>query len=183
MSTSPAADPKSSSEPAAALIPEQARLLIGSEFRRASGVVRKLEFQRWATAVEDLNPLYFDDDYARSMGYREVIAPPMFLPYVTTAVITLDTLNPDGSRGGANQSDIRLPQCPRRVAGGEEWTFHHPVHDSDEISSSRILYDLRQKAGRSGSFVLIVWKTVYTRVSVKEPDLVAVSMTTHVARP
>jgi acyl dehydratase len=183
MSTSPVAGPSAQSDQSPSLIPQEALLRIGSEFRRASGVVCKLEFQRWASAVQDLNPLYFDDDYARRVGYREVIAPPMFLPYVTTGVVMLDTLNPDGARGGENESDIRLPGCPRRVAGGDEWTFYQPVYDADRISSSRSLFDLRQKSGRSGSFVLMLWQTIYTRVSEAEPDVVAVSMTTHVARP
>jgi len=166
------------------LIPEEAVAAIGSEFRRAAGTVRKTEFQRWASAVNDLNPLYFDDDFARQMGYREAIAPPMYLPYVTTGISRLNTLNPDGSRGGANESDIRLEKFPRRVAGGEDWTFFHPAYDNDQISSSRTLHDLRPKQGRSGTFVLILWRTVYTRLSADDvEEEVAVSVTTHVARP
>lgn len=165
------------------LIPEEALEAIGTEFRHASGIVSRTEFQRWATAVNDLNPLFFDDDFAQQMGYREAIAPPMYLYYVTTGVTRLSTLNPDGSRGGANQSDIRIEGCPRRVAGGEEWTFVQPVYDGDEISSSRTLQDLKQKTGRSGSFVLILWRTVYTRALDGGAEEVAVSMTTHVARP
>ena len=37
-----------------------------------SGVVVKRAFQDWAAAVGDLNPLYFDEAFARSAGHREM---------------------------------------------------------------------------------------------------------------
>jgi acyl dehydratase len=162
----------------ASLIPSGLMARIGTEFRRASGRVRRLDFQRWASSVGDLNPLYFDEGYARVHGYRDVIAPPMFLPYVTTGVVLLETMTPDGRRGGSNESDVEIPGFPRRVAGGEDWTFHHPVYDGDEIHSSRVLHDLREKSGRSGVFILTLWDTTYTRLEGAEPTVVAKSMTT-----
>jgi acyl dehydratase len=164
------------------LIPDRAFAAVGQEFRRATGTTYKQEFQRWAAAVGDHNPLYFDEAFARHMGYRDVIAPPMYLSYITAGVMTFDSLTPDGRHSGANASDVRLPACPRRMAGGEEWTFHGPIYDLDPILSVRTLHGIEQKQGRSGSFVLLVWKTVYFRGVGDSSDLVAESLTTHVAR-
>ena len=47
------------------LIPAEARARIGTETGRAQGRVVRQEFQRWAAAVKDRNPLYFDADFAR----------------------------------------------------------------------------------------------------------------------
>ena len=96
------------------LIPDEARARIGSETARASGRVVKQEFQRWAAAVKDRNPLYFDADFARAHGYRDVIAPPLYVQYVTLGVTDLATLRPDGTPGG-QAGDIPLPACPRRM--------------------------------------------------------------------
>lgn len=59
------------------LIPTEASKLIGTEQAAASGIVEKIQFQRWAAAVKDRNPLYFDAEFARAHGYRDVIAPPV----------------------------------------------------------------------------------------------------------
>jgi acyl dehydratase len=160
------------------LIPPGLAARIGTEFRRASGQVRTLDFQRWASAVGDVNPLYFDERHARLHGYRDVIAPPMFLPYVATGVASLESITPDGRRGGTNEADLDIPGFPRRVAGGEDWTFHHPVYDGDEIECVRVLHDLREKSGRSGTFILILWDTTYTRSDGAGPAMVARSITT-----
>ena len=74
------------------LIPDEARAMIGRETGRASGRVVKQEFQRWAAAVKDRNPLYFDAGFARAHGYRDVVAPPLYVQYVTLGVTDLTTL-------------------------------------------------------------------------------------------
>src|ERR1700761_3867860 len=108
------------------LIPPEASKLIGTEQARATGIVEKKQFQRWAAAVKDRNPLYFDADFARTHGYRDVVAPPLYVQYVTLGVTDLDTLRPDGTPGGGS-GDIPLPHTPRRMAGGENWRFHGPL--------------------------------------------------------
>src|SRR5580693_8527215 len=100
------------------LIPDEARARIGAEGARAQGRVIKLEFQRWAAAVKDRNPLYFDADFARAHGYRDVVMPPMYIGSVTAGVADLDTLRPDGI-AGRGPGDVSLPKCPRIMGGGE----------------------------------------------------------------
>ena len=58
------------------LIPPQEAAKVGTVVARRTGVVNVKEFQRWAASVKDRNPLYFDPDYARAHGYRDVIARP-----------------------------------------------------------------------------------------------------------
>src|SRR6202012_1336062 len=119
------------------LIPDEATAMIGRETGRASGQVVKKEFQRWAAAVKDRNPLYFDADFARAHGYRDVVMPPMYLSHVTLGVADLDALRPDGIPGGGGPNDLQLPDCPRRMAGGENITFRPPVYDGDVLPSVR----------------------------------------------
>jgi hydroxyacyl-ACP dehydratase HTD2-like protein with hotdog domain len=161
------------------LIPPQASKLIGAEQARAAGIVEKKQFQRWAAAVKDRNPLYFDADFARAHGYRDVVMPPMYLSHVTHGVADLDTLRPDGIPGGGG-GDLPLPRTPRRMAGGENITFHHPVYDGDELTSVRVIEKIEEKHGRSGDFVLVTSRTSYVN---QDGVTVAEAVGSMIARP
>ncbi|MCW2594689.1 MAG: hypothetical protein JWR06_1737 [Jatrophihabitans sp.] len=162
------------------LIDERATAAIGTVIAQSSGTVVKKEFQRWAAAVGDRNPLYFEDETARANGYREAVMPPLYLPQVTLGVVDLDTLRPDGIPGEGGTSElIPLPKCPRWMAGGEQTTFFEPVYDGDRITASRTLDDVEEKHGRSGAFVLITSTTRYLRGET----VVARSVVTTIARP
>jgi acyl dehydratase len=163
------------------LVGDEARAAVGRVIATATGRVVKKEFQRWAAAVDDRNPLYFDDDFARAHGYREAVMPPLYLPHVTLGVVDLDRLRPDGIPGGSGTSAlIPLPRCPRWMAGGESTTFHEPVYDGDEITSVRTVSSIEEKHGRSGAFVVITSATRYQR---QDGTLVAEATTTTIARP
>ena len=71
------------------LIDDAARAMVGRELDRAEGVVTQREFQRWAAAVGDRNPLYFDREYARAHGYPDLVMPPMYLQHVPAGVVDL----------------------------------------------------------------------------------------------
>ena len=148
---------------AEALIGDDARAAIGMQLNHAEGTVRRLEFQRWAAAVGDRNPLYFDPEYAQAHGYRDVVAPPMYLPYIGGTVVDLAQLRPDGLTGRSGSGAVPLPKCPRRMAGGDEYSFHEPVYDGDVITSERRLVGLEPKVGRSGPFVLMRMHTTFIR--------------------
>jgi acyl dehydratase len=161
------------------LIPPEARARIGVEAARAQGQVVKKEFQRWAAAVKDRNPLYFDADFARAHGYRDVVMPPMYISAVTAGVADLGALRPDGIPG-SGPADVPLPRCPRVMGGGESIRFHQPVYDGDVLTSVRVIENIEEKHGRSGPFVLVTSRTTYTR---QDGTTVAEAVTRTIARP
>ncbi|MBW2290995.1 MAG: MaoC family dehydratase N-terminal domain-containing protein [Deltaproteobacteria bacterium] len=142
------------------LITPEAKAMIGKEVGRQTAVVYPKEAQRFAAAVGDLNPLYFDDEVARAHGYKGVIAPPMFLPQVLQGVTQLDALREDGVpfEGG---SDIPL-KAERLMAGGEEYEFLATLYPGDTITAEIRIQNIQEKEGRSGRFVLITRETLYT---------------------
>ncbi len=141
------------------LITPEAEAMIGKEVSRQTGVVYPKEAQRFAAAVGDLNPLYFDEEVAQAQGYRGVIAPPMFLPQVLQGVTALDSVREDGVplQGG---SDVPL-RAERLMAGGEEYEFLAPLYPGDAITATTHIQDIVEKSGRSGRFVLMTRETVY----------------------
>jgi acyl dehydratase len=150
------------------LITPEAEAMVGKQVGRQTAVVYAKEAQRFAAAVGDLNPLYFDDEAARAQGYKGVIAPPMFLPQVLQGVTQLDSLREDGVplQGG---SDIPL-RAERLMAGGEDYEFLSAFYPGDTITAETHIQNIEEKSGRSGRFVLITRETLYTN---QDGDVVA----------
>jgi acyl dehydratase len=138
------------------LIGEEARALIGSESTVHLGQQTLRDIQRYAMAAGDMNPLYFDEQYAGHSAYGGLIAPPNFL----TAVISWEAgppgeqLAPDG-RPAAAELSVPLRGVSRAMGGGQELEFLVPVRPGDSFSRVSKITDIAERAGRSGRFVLI----------------------------
>jgi acyl dehydratase len=161
------------------LIDAESASRVGTVAATASGEVNRRDWQRWAAAVGDHNPLWFDAEYARAQGYRDVICPPLYLQYAVLGVTALDRLRPDGSSGAASGS-LAFPRAPKRMAGGESNRFYGPAYHGDEIEMVRTIESIVEKQGRSGPFVLVTWRTVYRN---QRHELVAEATTSMIARP
>ena len=161
------------------LIDPESAAKVGTVVAIATGEVNRRDWQRWAAAVGDHNPLWFDPDYARPHGYRDIICPPLYLQYAILGVAALGDLRPDGSSGAVTGS-LAFPRAPRRMAGGESTTFHLPAYHRDEIEMVRTVESIVEKEGRSGRFVLVTWRTEYRN---QHRELVAEATTSMIARP
>ena len=103
------------------LIDPESAAKIGTVVAVATGEVYRRDWQRWAAAVGDHNPLWFDPDYARQHGYRDIICPPLYLQYAILGVAALGDLRPDGSsRRGDRQHGV-----PARTAADGRRREHH----------------------------------------------------------
>jgi acyl dehydratase len=144
-----------------------------------SAVVTRRDAQRYARAVGDLDPIYFDEEAARAAGYDGLVAPPTFVGHVTVEGGTLDDLREDGLwRDRRGSSPIRL-NVSRTMFGGEEWEFRVPVLVGDTITAQRRFGNVEEKDGRSGPFVLLHYETTYTN---QRDEVVAVSRLVGIAR-
>lgn len=143
------------------LIPEAARALIGKTIGTpVRGDILQKETQRYAHAVGDENPLYFDAEYARAAGYRDIIAPPLFVEILQRDIVPLSELREDGL-SKARQSPIPL-KVNRVMAGGETVEFFQPLYPGDTLRGETRLAKISEKTGRSGPFVLVERETTYT---------------------
>jgi acyl dehydratase len=117
--------------------------------------------QRYAIAVGDENPLYFDDAYARACGYPGIIAPPNFLPAILgwSAGPPERDLLADGT-----ESSLVPPEIAglRLMGGGQALSFGQPVVPGDDITARCKLVDMHQRQGRSGELIIAVTETIYT---------------------
>ncbi len=144
----------------ASLIPEETMNRVGELLADPVEVlIDGRESQRYALAVGDNNPVYFDESVAAAAGHRTIIAPPTFITHAIVPPRANEQLREDGLwRDGQG---VRL-QVARMMFGGEEWDFLEPVCVGDRITAETRLADLDQKEGSKGPFVRVVRETTFT---------------------
>lgn len=142
------------------LIPPETLAQVGKvEAETVVGDITAIGAQRYAQAVGDLNPAYFDEVAATAAGYRGLAAPPTYVQYALVRGRPLGDIREDGLFKG--NSGLRL-RVQRTMFGGEEWDFLEPVCVGDRITASSCLVGLDEKWGSKGPFVRITRETTYT---------------------
>lgn len=139
--------------------------LVGTRGPEVRASVRARDFQRFAIAAGDLNPIYFDDNAARRAGYPAVVAPPAFVSGTMDwgHGPSLAELRADGT--GADRSSWLPLEGFRLMGGGQDLELSAPVVDGTELVVSSVLESVERKEGRSGAFLLLGLATTYGDVS------------------
>jgi acyl dehydratase len=125
-----------------------------SVFQVEKGAIRK-----YADAVEDGNPLYWDEDYARDSRYGAMIAPPGFFGWPSRWVMGDSiTTNEDNE----SRSALTKAGYARTHNGGIEYEFYKPVRAGDIlVASLRITDFVEKETKRTGKMVLVFTETMY----------------------
>ena len=75
------------------LVPPETLAMVGEPLGEpVSALITRREAQRYARAVGDLDPIYFDEAAARDAGYDGLVAPPTFVGHAVVEGATLDDL-------------------------------------------------------------------------------------------
>ena len=136
---------------------ESAETIISDELRRCIGrrsPVRALEplsasdVRRYVDATGDANPLWVDDDFARSAGYRGRLLPPILVGWTPFSL-----KEPEDGKGSTVDVRRQLPVPPAytnvRNAGSEtEWL--KPVHLGEPLSCQSHIVDITAREGKMG---------------------------------
>lgn len=146
------------------LVPDETRAMVGKVLGEpSSAVITAKESQRYAHAFDGLNPLFFDEDFARQHGYRTIICPPTFIAHAVIQSRPVADLREDGIYRTPSGAKQRPRVNARRVMfGGEEWDFLQPVYVGDTITAVTRFAGVEEKQGSSGPFVLMTNETTYT---------------------
>ena len=146
------------------LISESMRAEIGVEGAPRSFVVEAGHIRHFATAIEDTNPLYSDDAYARSTPYGGIIAPPTFFRATGYALPGPGGRRaaPQGPPAQARPGAGGPPAGGTGLDGGSEWEFVQPIRPGDVITAVSKLVDLQERQGRAGAMIIRRTETVYT---------------------
>ena len=151
--------------------------------------VERSEVRRFAQAVMDDDPVFWDDAYVSNTRYREVVAPPLFPLFVQRRLpgsadpLATTYSNPDfdGFEGlmVTGLPPVDLPNLPRLLNGGNEVEFYQLANLGDRITARSKYLDIYEKTGRSGTMVFIVIETRYTN---QRDDLLMISRVTLIRR-
>ena len=158
------------------MLPESVTKFIGQ-----SGKIRIMEVERgaikkFADAIDDRNPLYWDEEYARDSRYGSIIAMPGFFGWVTTwtgAMPGLDKFR-EGARAALSDAGYG-----RSLDGGMEYEFFYPVRVGDTLASLEMITDIVERQGKTGKMVFMFTETAYTN---QNGELVAKARQTNIHR-
>ncbi|MDY6857380.1 MAG: MaoC family dehydratase N-terminal domain-containing protein [Thermodesulfobacteriota bacterium] len=123
------------------LITEELRSLIGKEVGRRETEIEKGAIKKFAKAIDDPNPLWQDEAYAKDSKWGGIIAPPTFISYCKT-----------------DMPEINFP-LKRMLHGEDDIEYYQPVRAGDTISSVCKVVDIYEKQGKKGPMIFTVLET------------------------
>lgn len=160
------------------------RKYIGQETRTHTGEpVLARDIRRYALAIDDRNPIYFDVAAARKGKYGG-LAPS--LNYVSWSG------GVPGSEKGAGElgedglsSFVGVPDIPGVwtlgwVWDGEELEFFEPVYVNDAVTVKGKILNMNEKDGKSGKLIVVTSEFIYTN---RRGKLLAKNLITMIATP
>ncbi len=133
----------------AGLVTDQMRATIGNEvdfgppFEVEKGPIRHL-----AEVINYPHPLYMDEEYAKSKGYRSIIAPPTFAAYELQRGAPLQALELPFEIGGA-------------LHGGDDWEFLQDIQAGDVLTPKGKIIDLSERQGSRGKMLFVTSEVTY----------------------
>lgn len=110
---------------------------IGKEYPAHSYEVGREKIREYANAVGEDNPVHHDPDAAKGAGFRNVVAPPMFVVVYAAPVLAPAIFDPEV---GINFAAM--------VHGGQEFVWSEPVCAGDEITTTAKVADISEKDGK-----------------------------------
>jgi len=155
-------------------LPADALKLIGVEKRREYVVTRK-DIKRFAQAIGDPNPLYYDEVYARTTRFNTIVAPPLFGQAFAFEDVPADHLLPDGS---PVEAAVPLP-ARKLVGGGSVFENYIRFKPGDTIVVASKITDIHTKQGKRGRLYFIVHETCFYN---QRQELAAKEVTTFIKR-
>ena len=160
-----------------ALLTEELKSWIGREARYpAREELGRASIRYFALAVDDDNPLYLDDAYAKQAGYPSLIAPPTLI--CESCQYAHQAPNAEGYLG--HEWQLPVPNT-RLVRAGNDYEFMRPVLPTDHISVTWTLENIVEKASSRGGTQLFV--SSVGRYRDAKGEVVAVNRETIVYQP
>lgn len=111
---------------------------IGKEYPPFEYEVGREKIREYANAVGESSPVHHDPEAARAAGFRNVVAPPMFVVVYSAGAMGPAILDPE--------IGINLMLM---VHGSQEFEWGEPVCAGDAITTRATVKDMYEKLGRS----------------------------------
>lgn len=136
------------------VITDEMRSLIGRETEVLSEVVERGAIRRLVEAVEEPNPLYVDEAYARTTRFGGVIAPATFL-------CTIGHTRKGGHREPRRSEPLYKRPYNKSMHAADDWEFFEPVRPGDTITAKRRIAEFYEKQGQKTPLLFSVSEISY----------------------
>jgi hypothetical protein len=139
-------------QPQPSVITDEMRGHIGKESEPIAFEVDKTACRMFARAVGYTDPLYYDEEYARSKGYRSIPAPIGFIGH--------PVYNPNAPQrlGGYFRTDTPFK---RILNGGTDIEYFDTVCAGDLLTATSKLADISERQSRLGPMLITVTEFTY----------------------
>jgi hydroxyacyl-ACP dehydratase HTD2-like protein with hotdog domain len=143
------------------LITEEMRARIGVESEPWTLEVDKTAVRMFARSCQYTDPLFYDEEFARSKGYRSLPAPPH---YLGTPIYNPRSSDPTfgGPRGGGGPR-AGNPKLTRVLNGGTEIEYFDTIQAGDILTATSKVADISERKGSIGTMVITITETAYKR--------------------
>jgi acyl dehydratase len=112
---------------------------IGQRSRPVINLVERGAVRKFAEAIGDPNPLYFDEEAARASRHGRLLAPPTF-------PVTLDHGMVEG---------LALPKAGL-IHGEQRFYYRRPLYAGETVACSTLVEQAYQKQGKGGLLTFLV---------------------------
>jgi acyl dehydratase len=126
------------------------RSLIGSSLAPFAVEVEKGAIRRYAEAIGESTEIYFDEAFARSLGYPGIVAPSTF---------------PTTFRPPSKPAWVRGLDEGRILAGEQGFRYWRPIFAGDRLQCELRLIDVQDKRSSKGNMELIIQDLIVTSPS------------------
>jgi len=117
------------------------RSVLGMESAAISYDVEKGAIRKFAEAIGDNNPIFYNEQAAQAAGFKTVVAPPTFLCTCRAQALP----------------DLKIVFGGRvRLNGGNAYEYYRPVYAGDRITVTAKYAEVTERTGRTGNMVLVV---------------------------
>lgn len=150
------------------MLPEAVTKFIGASSGTTVFEVEKGAIKKFADAVDDPNPLYWNQEYARNSRYGSLIAPPGFFGWPVhlakgqTFLRSAKQEGTESEKKGELTAELAKAGYPRNLDGGIEYEFFAPVRAGDILCGSSRIKDISEKKGATGTLIFVITETTYT---------------------
>jgi len=145
------------------MVPDELKQHIGKVDPPHVREVEKGAIRRYADAVGNDNPLYYDEEHASKSRYGGIIAPPGFFGWSVKTIAASEAIV-------GLMTDMINAGYAGILDGGISYELYQPVRAGDTLVASPKVKDVTAKEGKSGTMIICQFETAYLN---QNGDLVA----------
>ena len=141
------------------LVTPEMQAQVGVESAPWTVEVDKTAVRMFARSCQYTDPVFFDEEFAKSKGYRSLPAPPH---YTGTPIFNPASSDATfgGPRGGRRASN---PKLKRVLNGGTDIEYFDTIQAGDTLTASSKVAEVVERSGSLGTMVITTTETTYKR--------------------